>query len=176
MPNGSLRLGTFRSLWASKEVDASPALHFIRPQQVVELSPFDAERLGVTEGERGRRRRRRHARGGGRCRLRAAIPHGSVFLAAGTAEQPANRLTESLVAVQRVGPPRAPEPSAQPAIVTPGVEGLSEALPSAPQPDPGRPPARAVRGRVGRVNLPAPSRSRRSATTSRGGSRSSRRS
>ena len=146
MPNGSLRLGTFRSLWASKEVDASPALHFIRPRQVVELSPFDANRLGLIEGDEvavgadGTRVQ-------GPVKLRAAIPHGSVFLAEGTEEQPANRLTEALVAIERVGPPRAPEPSAQPAISTPGIEGLPEPFPSAPQPDPGvRPPGQSEDG------------------------------
>ena len=48
---GALRLGTYRSLWSSKEVDVSPALQFLRPQQVVELSPRDAERLGIGEGD-----------------------------------------------------------------------------------------------------------------------------
>ena len=74
--DGSLRLGTFRSLWASKEVDASPALQFVRPQQVVELSPADAEALDIREGDRvelgsnGSRVR-------GAVRLRAAIPTGT---------------------------------------------------------------------------------------------------
>ena len=48
---GALRLGTYRSLWSSKEVDVSPVLQFLRPQQVVELSPVDAERLGVADGD-----------------------------------------------------------------------------------------------------------------------------
>ena len=49
--NGTLRLGTWRSLWAAPEVDLSPALRFMRPQQVVELSPADADRLGVRDGD-----------------------------------------------------------------------------------------------------------------------------
>ena len=51
-PNGSLRLGTWRSLWAAKEVDVSPLLKFLRVKQIAELSPEDAERLGVREGDR----------------------------------------------------------------------------------------------------------------------------
>jgi hypothetical protein len=39
----------------------------------------------------------------GPARLRAAVPGGSVFLVEGTHEQPANLLTEPLVAVRRVG-------------------------------------------------------------------------
>ena len=80
---GALRLGTYRSLWSSKEVDVSPALHFLRPQQVVELSPADAKRLGIADGDRvevgsnGTRVR-------GAVRLRDAIPRGTVFLADGT--------------------------------------------------------------------------------------------
>jgi NADH-quinone oxidoreductase subunit G len=50
-PNGALRLGRFRSIWVAPEVEASPALRFLRPRQIAELSPADAERLGVSEGE-----------------------------------------------------------------------------------------------------------------------------
>ena len=39
----------------------------------------------------------------GAVKLRAAVPGGSVFLAAGTHEQPANVLTEAMVQVRRVG-------------------------------------------------------------------------
>jgi NADH-quinone oxidoreductase subunit G len=134
-----LRLGTFRSLWASKEVDASPALRFLRPQQVVELSPDDAGKLGLREGDRvevGSNGTRVE----GAVRLRAAIPGGSVFIAEGTHEQPANALTESLVEVRRVAGPAEPEPSAVPAQVAPAVEGLAEAPPSAPLPIPPKPP------------------------------------
>jgi NADH-quinone oxidoreductase subunit G len=99
--DGALRLGTFRSLWASKEVDVSPALHFLRPRQVVELSPVDAEALGLRDGDQvevganGTRVR-------GAVRLRAAIPGGSVFLAEGTQSEHANALTDALVEVRRV--------------------------------------------------------------------------
>ena len=88
--DGALRLGTFRSLWSSKEVDVSPSLRFLRPRQVVELSPVDAERLGIREGDQvevgsnGTRVK-------GAVKLRAAVPGGSVFIAAGTHDQPRQR-------------------------------------------------------------------------------------
>ena len=41
-PNGALRLGTFRSIWASPEVEVSPALKFLAPEPSAELSPADA--------------------------------------------------------------------------------------------------------------------------------------
>jgi NADH-quinone oxidoreductase subunit G len=127
---GSLRLGTYRSLWSSKEVDVSPALQFLRPQQVVELSPRDAERLGVGEGDRvelgsnGTRVR-------GPVRLREAVPRGSVFIAAGTADEPSNALTDALVEIHRVGGPEIAA-GAVATQVAPAIEGRAEAQPSAP--------------------------------------------
>ncbi len=97
---GRLRLGTFRPLWAAKEVDASPILQFAIPRQVVELSPEDAKALGVREGDRvevgsnGTRVR-------GAAKLRAAVPAGSVFVAEGVEDEPANLLTEPLVEVRQ---------------------------------------------------------------------------
>ncbi len=104
----ALRLGTWRPLWAAEEVDLAPVLRFMRPRQTVELSPVDADRIGVTEGDQvevganGTRVR-------GTVRLRASVPGGSVFLVAGTHEEPANRLTEPVVAVQKVGVTTVPE-------------------------------------------------------------------
>jgi NADH-quinone oxidoreductase subunit G len=128
--NGRLRLGTFRTLWASKEVDASPALQFLRARQVVEISPQDAARLGIVEGDRVE-----VAAGDGRVRgpvkIRAAIPDGSVFVAAGTHEEPANRLTEPLAEVRHLGSADG-HPSALAIQVQPAAEGLVEAPASAP--------------------------------------------
>ena len=109
-PKGALRLGTYRSLWSSKEVDVSPALRFLRPQQVVELSPTDAKRLGIADGDRvevsspvlaDEVGRGNGTRVRGAVRLRDAIPRGSVFLAA----DGANVLTEAAVEIARVGGP-----------------------------------------------------------------------
>jgi NADH-quinone oxidoreductase subunit G len=129
--NGSLRMGTWRPLWASKEVDLSPALRFLRPRQVVELSPVDADRLGIHDGDEvevgsnGTRVR-------GTVSLRASVPGGSVFLVEGTHEQPANVLTDALVEVRRVGGPDGAAPSATPAVLAPAGEGFGEAPASAP--------------------------------------------
>jgi len=99
-PNGALRLGTFRSLWSSKEVALSPALQFLAPAQTAELSPVDAERLGIAHGDRVR------VGSDGQLvtasvALRAAVPTGSVFLAEGTGDgDSANALTGALVEVR----------------------------------------------------------------------------
>jgi NADH-quinone oxidoreductase subunit G len=90
--NGRLRLGTFRSIWAAPEVELSPALKFLTARQRAEMSPQDAERLGVTNGERvevglnGTRVRATVA-------LRADMPAGTVFLEENVAEDGANLLT-----------------------------------------------------------------------------------
>jgi NADH-quinone oxidoreductase subunit G len=71
-------------------------------------------------------------------KLRAAVPAGSVFIAEGVVDEPANALTEPLVQVHRVAGPATPEPSAVPVQVAPAVEGRAEAPPSAPLPLPPR--------------------------------------
>ena len=128
---GALRLGTYRSLWSSKEVDVSPALRFLRPRQVVELSPADAKRLGVAEGDRVDVGLPNGTRVRGAVRLREAVPRGTVFLADGMPENAANHLTEAIVEIERVGGPELAA-SAAAAQVAPGIEGLAEAPPSAP--------------------------------------------
>jgi NADH-quinone oxidoreductase subunit G len=133
--DGELRLGTYRPLWAAKEVDLSPALHFIRAKQVVELSPSDAAARGVGEGDRV------EVGNGTRvpatARIRAAVPAGSVFLAEGLAEHNANVLTHGIVEIHRVGPGSV-EPSSIPIQSAPAVEGLAEMPPSAGLPIPPR--------------------------------------
>ena len=132
---GRLRLGTYRPLWAAKEVDISPALQFIRARQVAELSPSDAAALGISEGDRVEVGNGTRVRA--QVRLRSAVPAGSVFLAEGISENGANVLTGGLVELHRVGP-GAVDPSAVPAQVQPAVEGLAEMPPSAPLPIPPR--------------------------------------
>jgi NADH-quinone oxidoreductase subunit G len=135
-----LRLGTWRSLWAAPEVDLSPALRFMRQQQVVELSPVDADRLGVRDGDRvevsrpvpaGEAGWGNGTRVRGAARLRAAIPGGSVFLVEGTHEEPANLLGGPLVEVRRVDA-GGEQPAATAALLTPAGGGHAEAPPSAP--------------------------------------------
>jgi NADH-quinone oxidoreductase subunit G len=96
--NGALRLGRYRPIWASPEVEISPALHYTIARQQVELSPEDAARLGVADGEavdvaqNGTRRKATAA-------LRTGVPAGTAFLAEGIAAESANALTEPLIEV-----------------------------------------------------------------------------
>ncbi len=96
--NGALRLGRYRSIWAAPEVELSPALHFTIAEQLVELSPEDAERLGIGNGaaitvaQNGTRLAARAA-------IRTGVPAGSAFLADGIAAESANALTAPLVEV-----------------------------------------------------------------------------
>jgi NADH-quinone oxidoreductase subunit G len=98
--NGALRLGRYRPIWASPEVEVSPALKFTIAQQQVELSPEDARRLGIGNGDQVE-----VAQNGTRVRARAAVrtgvPPGAAFLADGVAEESANALTEAFVEVRK---------------------------------------------------------------------------
>jgi NADH-quinone oxidoreductase subunit G len=93
-----LRLGTYRSIWASPEVELSPALHFTIAEQLVEISPQDAQRLGIGNGteitvsQNGTRL-------SGRAAVRTGVPPGTAFLAEGIASDSANALTEPIVEV-----------------------------------------------------------------------------
>ena len=98
-PNGALRLGTFRSIWASHEVELSPALKFLRAHQRAELSPLDAQRLGVSHGDRIT-----VASNGSQVQavatLRASVPEGTVFLEHGIGEDSASELDAGLVEIE----------------------------------------------------------------------------
>jgi NADH-quinone oxidoreductase subunit G len=101
--NGRLRLGTFRSIWAAPEVEVSPALKFLVRGQTVELSPADAERLGLQHGD--------HVVVGAdgasvsaKVVIRDAVPAGSAFLEEATPIHSATALTNGaprLVEVRR---------------------------------------------------------------------------
>jgi NADH-quinone oxidoreductase subunit G len=98
--DGTLRLGRYRSIWASPEVEVSPALKFTVAEQLVELAPDDARRLGIADGDElvvgsnGTRVR-------GRAHVRTGVPVGTAFLADGIAAESANALTEPIVEVRR---------------------------------------------------------------------------
>ncbi|MCW2984880.1 MAG: nuoG, partial [Conexibacter sp.] len=77
--NGRLRLGTYTSVWSGPEVAASPALKFLKARTRVELSPHDAQRLELFDGDKvvvGSDGSTVDAV----VSLRAAIPAGSAFL------------------------------------------------------------------------------------------------
>jgi NADH-quinone oxidoreductase subunit G len=98
--NGNLRLGTYRSIWAAPEVEVSPALQYTIPRQQVELSPEDARRLGIADGDsiglsqNGTRLR-------GWAHVRSGVPAGTAFLADGISEDSANAFTEPVVEVHK---------------------------------------------------------------------------
>jgi NADH-quinone oxidoreductase subunit G len=95
---GSLRLGTYRPIWAAPEVEVSPALKYLIPHQHVELSPQDARRLQVADGEDvvvAQNGTRLNAT----ATVRSAIPVGTAFLADGLNADSANLLTEPLIEV-----------------------------------------------------------------------------
>ncbi len=96
--NGHLRLGTYRPIWAAPECEISPALKFLIPAQQVELSPDDAQRLGILHGEEVVVAQN-GTRVAAKAFVRSAIPVGSAFLADGLAADSANVLTESLIEV-----------------------------------------------------------------------------
>ncbi len=98
--NGALRLGTYRPIWAAPEVDVSPSLRYTVARQQLELSPQDAVRLGIEQGEEVQ-----VSQNGTRLKatahVRTGVPAGTAFLAEGIAEQSANALTEPEVEVSR---------------------------------------------------------------------------
>jgi len=98
--NGELRLGTYRSIWASPEVEISPALKFTIASQQVEISPEDAQRLEIASGDpilvssNGTTLR-------GSAHVRSGVPAGTAFLADGIADESANAITERVVEVSK---------------------------------------------------------------------------
>ncbi len=99
-PNGVLRLGSFRSIWAAPEVEAAPALKFLARSATLEVSPADAERLGIENGDRVRVSNDDRSVEV-RVALRGNTPAGTVFLDAGLSAGGASELTGVTVAVER---------------------------------------------------------------------------
>ncbi|EHN12620.1 NADH-ubiquinone oxidoreductase chain G [Patulibacter medicamentivorans] len=102
-PNGALRLGRFRSVWASPEVAHAPALKFLAPKQRAELNPDDAQERGIRHGQQVTVT----ATGedgsaetiAAVAHLRAAAPRGSVFLESGLGAESVDVLDAALVHV-----------------------------------------------------------------------------
>ncbi len=88
---GSLALSTYRDLWAGPITELNPPLRFLAPQQRVEVSPADADRLGlkpndeVTVSQNGTSLR-------ARVSIKERVSEGVCFLIEGTAEDNANGL------------------------------------------------------------------------------------
>ncbi|HEX7289850.1 MAG TPA: NADH-quinone oxidoreductase subunit NuoG [Conexibacter sp.] len=109
-PNGALRLGSFRSIWASPEVEHAPALKFLARRATLEVSPADADKLGIENGDRvtvSADDRTVSAT----VALRGNTPAGSVFLDAGLPENGASELTNGAPQTVTVDRTRAEVPA-----------------------------------------------------------------
>ena len=88
---GSLVLGTYRDLWAGPITELNPPLKFLQPQQRVELSLSDAERLELKAGDEVN-----VSQNGTSVRAQVAVrervQEGVCFLLEGTAADNANGL------------------------------------------------------------------------------------
>jgi NADH-quinone oxidoreductase subunit G len=97
---GALALGTYRDLWAGPITELNPPLRFLAPQQRVELSVPDADRLGLGSGDEVS-----VSQNGTSIRakvsIRERVPEGTCLLIEGVADGNANALLNgSPVSVQ----------------------------------------------------------------------------
>jgi NADH-quinone oxidoreductase subunit G len=87
----SLALGTYRDLWAGPITELNPPLKFLAPQQRLEISLADADRLGLDSGDTVR-----VSQNGSSLEATVAvkerIAEGTCFLAEGAADGNANAL------------------------------------------------------------------------------------
>jgi len=88
---GALTLGTYRDLWAGPITELNPPLKFLTPQQRVEISPADAERLGLKTGEQVRVSQDDSVVEA-QVHIKERIPAGVVFMAEGVLDGNANAL------------------------------------------------------------------------------------
>jgi NADH-quinone oxidoreductase subunit G len=105
-----LTLGTYRDLWVGPITELNPPLRFLEPRQRVELSPDDAERLGLKSGEEVS-----VGRNGTSVRAEVVVKErmqeGVCFLVEGVAEGNANALLNgapATVTVEKIANPPAP--------------------------------------------------------------------
>jgi NADH-quinone oxidoreductase subunit G len=90
-PGAPLTLGTYRDLWAGPITELNPPLKFLSPQQRVEISTADADRLGLKSGEHVRVSQN----GAGveaEVHVKERVPAGVCFLAEGIPDNNANAL------------------------------------------------------------------------------------
>jgi NADH dehydrogenase/NADH:ubiquinone oxidoreductase subunit G len=112
-PNGSLLLGSYRSIWAAPEVEISPALKFLARSATVEISPADAARIGVAQGGRITVATS-DTTVNGTATIRSDIPEGAVFVEDGITGGGARPADGQLVSVTGGGQSAsAPEPTAE---------------------------------------------------------------
>jgi NADH-quinone oxidoreductase subunit G len=89
--NAHLTLGTYRDLWAGPITELNPPLKFLTPQQRVEISTTDADRLNLKSGDPVR-----VSQNGStieaQVHVKERVPAGVAFMAEGIAEGNANAL------------------------------------------------------------------------------------
>jgi NADH-quinone oxidoreductase subunit G len=90
-PAGSLALGTYRDLWAGPITELNPPLKFLTPQQRLEISPADAERLSLKSGDKVRVGQNGTSVEAA-VQIRERVAEGVVFLAEGVSVGNANAL------------------------------------------------------------------------------------
>jgi NADH-quinone oxidoreductase subunit G len=96
----ALTLGTYRDLWAGPITELNPPLRFLAPQQRVELSVPDADRLGLRSGDEVKVAQNVTSIRA-RVNIKERVPAGTCFLIEGVADGNANALLNgSPVSVQ----------------------------------------------------------------------------
>jgi NADH-quinone oxidoreductase subunit G len=108
-PEGRLAAGSYRSIWAAPEVAASPALAFLHPRQRVEISPQDADRLGLADGTAVLVADEHGGRIHAQVALHHDVPAGSAFLQDSLASDSAESLTGGAIEILPL-PPAPPAP------------------------------------------------------------------
>jgi NADH-quinone oxidoreductase subunit G len=86
-----LVLGTYRDLWAGPITELNPPLKFLTPQQRVEVSPADAERLNLKTGDMVRVGENGSSVEA-QVQIKERLPQGVCFMAEGVADGNANAL------------------------------------------------------------------------------------
>ncbi|HSS41424.1 MAG TPA: NADH-quinone oxidoreductase subunit NuoG [Solirubrobacterales bacterium] len=89
--DGSLMLGTYRDLWAGPITELNPPLKFLTPHQRIEISPSDAQRLDLKNGEAVRVSQNGNAVDAA-VLIKERVTPGTAFLAEGVTGANANAL------------------------------------------------------------------------------------
>ena len=104
-PDAPFLLGTYRDLWAGPITELNPPLKFLAPQQRVELSLSDAERLGLQSGDAVRVSQNGNAVDA-HVQVKERVPAGVAFMAEGVLDGNANALLNGgpvQVTIEKVG-------------------------------------------------------------------------
>ncbi|MFL5901380.1 MAG: NADH-quinone oxidoreductase subunit NuoG [Solirubrobacterales bacterium] len=104
---GALALSTYRDLWAGPITELNPPLRFLAPQQRVELSVADADRLQLKQGDEVSVSQNGTSLRAG-VAIRERVPEGTCLLLEGTAESNANTLLNGAPVSVRIEKTAAP--------------------------------------------------------------------